>query len=88
MRLQDLKVGQTIRTTNHPSLASWIRGYTGTVTRIDRSTIWIAFDPPVHGRNEWSFGWGDDYFALPMTPEEQEAYEDQKRREAHADRWL
>ena len=93
MRLKDIKLGQTIRTTNDGGLAPWIRGYTGVVTKIDIRgydivSIEIQFSSVIMGRNEWSFMAREEFFDAAMTPEEQAAFDDQERRKAHADKYL
>jgi hypothetical protein len=96
MRIDEIKMGQKIRTSNNSDLAGWIRNQTGIVRQVRinafesgvEDRIWITFDPPLNQRDEWFLPLIEAYFVPPLTPEEEAALEDQKRREAHADRWL
>ena len=83
MRLQDLKPGMRVQTNNNP--APNLHYKVGTIIWINASYVVVRLDYPIYSRTEWSFyaGWLD-----LVDPQEIERLEDQKKREAHALKYL
>lgn len=83
MRIQDLKVGMRVQTNDEP--APDLRRQTGIIMALFPDYVMVRLDQPLFGIEEWSF-WAESLDSL--DPELIAQLEDQKRREAHADKWL
>ena len=87
----DLKVGVGVRYHQaDPTHPPW-QDQVGTLIELNESQTWgrVEFDQVIEGKRRWGMSRAEIADVLQvLSPEEEKPREDQKRREAHADKYL
>lgn len=88
MERSEIAVGVRVKV-----LSGSFRNSTGTITELSipiglRRSFYFQLDVPVQGYTGWWYSNHEIMERIDLSPEEQAAREDQKRREEHALKWL